>query len=268
MVAGAPACGEERYLFNRLATASVTPAGGNAIPLVTNSYDGPSSRCMGGLIASSAQWMHDSTYDVNMPYRGNLTQTVGLIGSNTECASYDTAGVVYQSADGSGKSVTVSTDASTSYSLPSVLTPNGNSSLQSTIGYASSWAATSLTQAGGGTGTTTYDLYGRPAQTQIPDGATTTYTYSYSPLPTQVATVNGRWKKTTLDGFGRVIQVDTGHGTVSDANTISRVVTQYAPCACSPLLKVSAVCPSRTIRTAERRCGQPIPMTAWGARYQ
>ena len=99
-----------------------------------------------------------------MPYRGNLTQSVGLIGSNTECASYDTAGVVYQSADGSGKSVTVSTDASTSYSLPSVLTPNGNSSLQSTIGYASSWAATSLTQAGGGTGTTTYDVYGRPAK--------------------------------------------------------------------------------------------------------
>ena len=30
-------------------------------------------------------------------------------------------------------------------------------------------------------------------------------------------------------------------GPVSDANTISRVVTQYAPCACSPLLKISAV---------------------------
>jgi YD repeat-containing protein len=79
----------------------------------------------------------------------------------------------------------------------------------------------------------------------------TTYTYTYNP-PTQTATVtnyqdtqagttNPQWKKTTLDGFGRVIQVDSGHDAVSDANTVSRVVTQYAPCACSPLLKVSAV---------------------------
>src|ERR1035441_8829323 len=29
-----------------------------------------------------------------------------------------------------------------------------------------------------------------------------------------------------------------GHDAVSDANTVSRVLTQYAPCACSPLLKV------------------------------
>jgi len=43
----------------------------------------------------------------------------------------------------------------------------------------------------------------------------------------------------TLDGFGRVIQVDSGSGTVvSLANTVSRVLTQYAPCACSPLLKL------------------------------
>ena len=37
-----------------------------------------------------------------------------------------------------------------------------------------------------------------------------------------MATLDGRWKKTTLDGFGRTIQVDSGHGTVSDANTVSR----------------------------------------------
>jgi uncharacterized protein RhaS with RHS repeats len=47
-----------------------------------------------------------------------------------------------------------------------------------------------------------------------------------------------RWKVTTLDGFGRAIQVDSGSGTVSLANTVSRVLTQYAPCACSPLLKL------------------------------
>ena len=47
-----------------------------------------------------------------------------------------------------------------------------------------------------------------------------------------------RWKVTTLDRFGRAIQVDSGSGAVSLANTVSRVQTQYAPCACSPLLKL------------------------------
>jgi len=44
-----------------------------------------------------------------------------------------------------------------------------------------------------------------------------------------------RWTKTTLDGFGRTISVVKGHDNV----TISEVDTQYAPCACSPLGKMS-----------------------------
>ena len=64
---------------------------------------------------------------------------------------------------------------------------NGNSQLQTTATYANSWAATSLTGPNGAQGTTTYDSYGRPAQTSIPDGAVTTYTYTYNPT-TQTAT--------------------------------------------------------------------------------
>ncbi len=41
----------------------------------------------------------------------------------------------------------------------------------------------------------------------------------------------------TKDGFGRTIQVQKGNGTT----VVSTVQTQYAPCACSPLGKVSAV---------------------------
>src|SRR6266480_5309391 len=37
-----------------------------------------------------------------------------------------------------------------------------------------------------------------------------------------------------MDGFGRAIQVDTGH----DSVTVSSVQTQYAACACSPLGKM------------------------------
>jgi YD repeat-containing protein len=100
-----------------------------------------------------------------------------------------------------------------------------------------------MTGPNGDQGTTTYDSYGRPSQTTIPDGAVTTYTYTYynpvtnSGANTQTATVDGRWQTTTLDGFGRTIQVQKGNG----STVVSTVQTQYAPCACSPLGKVSAV---------------------------
>jgi YD repeat-containing protein len=99
--------------------------------------------------------------------------------------------------------------------------------------YASSWSVTSMTGPNGAQSTTTYDSYGRPSQSTIPDGATTTYTYTYNP-PTQTATVNGRWQTTTLDGFGRTLRVQKGNG----STVVSTVDTQYAPCACSPLGKM------------------------------
>ena len=93
--------------------------------------------------------------------------------------------------------------------------------------------ATSFAGPIGATSTITYDGYGRPVQTTIPDGATTTYSYTYNPN-TQTATLGNRWKKTTLDGFGRVTRVEMGH----DSTTVSTVDTQYGPCACSPLGKL------------------------------
>jgi YD repeat-containing protein len=96
----------------------------------------------------------------------------------------------------------------------------------------------------GATATTTYDTYGRPSQSKIPDGAQANYAYSYYPSAnTQTATItsgdlaNPIWKRTTVDGFGRVIQVSSGH----DSITVSAVDTQYAPCGCSPLGKVRQV---------------------------
>ena len=129
--------------------------------------------------------------------------------------------------------------------------------LATTVTYASSWQVTSVTGPNGAQGTTDYDGYGRPTKTKIPDGAETNYTYTYVGVSggtanTQTATItNGkdqygnpitppadretpRWKKTTLDGFGRVTRVETGH----DSTTVSQVDTQYAACACSPLGKL------------------------------
>ena len=42
-------------------------------------------------------------------------------------------------------------------------------------------------------------------------------------------------KETTFDGFGRPIKVATGHGTT----TVSTVETEYGPCACSALGKMT-----------------------------
>jgi YD repeat-containing protein len=226
-----------QYIFNRLTSASVSVPGSSGVTIVTNSYDGSTTTSCASLAASSATYMHDSAYSTSVVYRGNLTQRVGLNGGDSTCFAYDSAGVLVQTISPTGTQVALSTDYSTSYSLPTTIVPNSNTSLQATMTYASSFAVTQVVGPNSATGSTSYDVYGRPYQTVIPDGATTTYTYSYSPTY-QVATVNNKWRKTTLDGFGRTIQVDSGHDAVTDANTVSRVVTQYAPCACSPLLKI------------------------------
>ena len=121
-----------------------------------------------------------------------------------------------------------------------MLTPGGNANLATTsLVYAGSWAVTSVADPNGATGTTTYDGLRRPTQTTIPDGAVTNYTYAYAGMNgatanQQTATLGTRFKRTTLDGFGRVTRVETGH----DATTVSQVDTQYAPCACSALGKL------------------------------
>jgi RHS repeat-associated protein len=225
------------YILNRMLTATVTPSGGSPYTLSSTSYDGYCNS--NGLTATSATMNHDGTnYPTTFVYRGNPTSVSGLNGSDTVCTSYDSAGVAYYSADSSGHSVSVSTDSTTNFSLPSSIAPNGVSIMATSASYSSSWAPATMTGPNGEAGSTTYDAYGRPYQTTIPDGATTTYTYTYGAgANTQTATVDGRWQTTSLDGFGRTIQVQKGNG----STVVSTVQTTYAPCACSPLGKMSAV---------------------------
>jgi YD repeat-containing protein len=66
-------------------------------------------------------------------------------------------------------------------------------------------------------------------------GAVTTFTYNDSATPpNKIATTNGHWVQTNMDGFGRTIRTITGNGTT----TVSTVDTQYVPCGCSPIGKV------------------------------
>ncbi|MGA2600978.1 MAG: hypothetical protein ABSH09_28775 [Bryobacteraceae bacterium] len=64
----------------------------------------------------------------------------------------------------------------------------------------------------------------------------TNYVYNDTASPpTHKATTNSHWVTTTLDGFGRTIQTDTG-----DTVTRSTTQVQFAACGCSPLGKMSA----------------------------
>ncbi len=79
-----------------------------------------------------------------------------------------------------------------------------------------------------------------PGISQVPElhGAVTTYAYNDTSVPATVTeTTNGRWVKTSLDGLGRTIRVERGHG----STVVSITDTEYAPCACSPVGRVKRV---------------------------
>ena len=215
-----------RYIRNRLRQVTVT-AGANATTLISNTYD-TNSGC-GALRDRTGIGMHDAAYDVNFAYRGNPTLVVKL--GTGHCSAYEITGVPYTATDGSGSTVDITLTANAS--LPGVLTPGGNNNLATTISYTTSFAVTSVSGPNGAGTTTAYDTYGRPSSSTMVDGAATSYSYTYNPN-TQTATLGNRWKKTTMDGFGRVTKVETGH----DGVTVATVDTQYASCACSPLGKV------------------------------
>jgi hypothetical protein len=215
-----------RYIFNRMTTAMLT-AGGTRYGLAQNTYDEPIPALT---LGPPAAMDDDANYGTGMTYRGNVTTKKTPGGSST--FEYYTTGVVKSSTGESGVAVNNTVNSSTNYSLPSVLTPGGDSNMATSIGYTSSWAVASVIGANGANSTTTYDDWGRPLTSKIPDGAQTTYTYT---MNTQTATLGTRWTKTTLDGFGRTVKVETGHDGVTPTLVAE---TEYAPCACSPLGKL------------------------------
>ncbi len=228
------------YIYNRLATATVT-ANNNFITTASITYDG--TTC-GALQDAGPVGMHDSTYNVSHTVRGNPT-SVSKMGSYS-CFAYITTGIPYKAQDATGNTVSITPDGT--YSLPSILTPNSNNNLATSLSYSSSWALTSVTGPNGVTSTTIYDSFGRPQTSTSADGAVTNYSYYYPPTvpaPYQQATISTtvnnttttQWKQTYLDGFGRSLKVISGH----DGTPVSEVDTTYAACACSPLGKMSTV---------------------------
>ena len=105
-----------RYIYNRLSSVSMTPAGGSAITLVTKSYDNGYPP-----LQATPAGMHDSNYGTSFLYRGNVTQTTGLSSSDTRYFAYDAAGVLVQTTDALGHTVAVQANSDSHYSKTEVV---------------------------------------------------------------------------------------------------------------------------------------------------
>ncbi len=127
----------------------------------------------------------------------------------------------------------VSTTSATNFAAPSQLTVG---SLNNTLSYSSFLGLTNDTDQNGASISLGYDLYARPTSVTSPFGATTGTSYNDTASPPNVYTsINGRWTQKNLDGFGRTVLTLTGKG----STTVSQAETVYAPCACSPLGKMT-----------------------------
>lgn len=217
------------YIRNRLQSAVVSNSAQN-VTLVTNTYDSQPLQNISSL------YEHGANYGTSFVYRGNVT-VIAPVGGPSETISFDITGTPILATDSLGHTVSITTDSTTNYTAPTAITPNSNTSLQTTATYTQWLVPGSITQPNSATSSTTYNSFGRPQQSTSVYGAQTNYTYSQNgALPMVItATTNGHWTKTTLDGFGRTIEFDRGYNNGSTAVTVSTVNTVYASFSGFPL---------------------------------
>jgi hypothetical protein len=166
------------------------------------------------------------------PFRGNLTGS-STAGAQT-CQLVDYLGAVRSTTDNSG-TTTLTPDATRQYAVPATITANGYSTSMQWDGLLN------LTQATGPNSATVsfgYDVASRPASTQGIDGDAVNYTYSTAGRYS-TATSGKRFTKTSVDGLGRTVKVETGYNPSPGVSVVESVVdTEYAPCACTPMGKM------------------------------
>jgi len=154
----------------------------------------------------------------------------------TRTFRYDTTGTTTRVTDQGGHTVSIGNTAATNYAAPSTITPNSEPNLATTYAWNGALEPTATQGPNLATTTAAYDASGRAQSSTNALGGVTTYQYTVNPITTK-ATTNGRWVKTTVDGFGRTVKVETGDG----SGTKTVVETEYDSCACSPLGKLKRV---------------------------
>ncbi|MEZ5355296.1 MAG: hypothetical protein R2762_21895 [Bryobacteraceae bacterium] len=222
----------DRYIRNRLYSASVTPAGGSAQPIAFNTYDTFSLTSRTGLR------QHDTAnYGAGMNIRGNATGQWQYGGLSTTF-NYDITGLTIVAQQGTR---TVSATPAQNNAVPGTMTVNGNGSLQHTMNWNTFLGLTQDAGPNGATSSYSYDAYARPTQKWSPMGSLTQFAYDDAARQTRAVT-SGRVVRTTMDGFGRPVKVETGTGGLTGSITVvSTVDTEYAACACTPMGKVKRV---------------------------
>ena len=166
---------------------------------------------------------------------GNITTSYGLDMQHDMC--YATTGAVVARTDG-GHTTTSTTNSQTNYTAPNAITTG---SFTTNINWTGALSLSNETDPGGASMGISYDPAGRPSSTTSRNGATTSYNYT---TDTTLATTttstsipsDGRWTRTTMDGFGRTIKTEVADGT----STVQSVTdAMYAACGCSPMGKLS-----------------------------
>jgi YD repeat-containing protein len=232
------------YIRNRPTLVTVTGASGSAT-LQSNTYDAYS---INALVDRPSLTLHDASFSTTKSVRGNVTtaQSPGA----TRITTYDIGGVAVTLDDGNGHKANVAPTDTTADFTPQSVKPNTNnpttdSLLQTSFTYTASYAPSSVLYPNpNDSASVTYDSVGRVATSTSRYGAVTSYTYYPAQNQTVATTPVGtatRWQRTTTDGFGRTIRVESGSGTTAGSGTLSTVETLYGACACSPLGKVVAV---------------------------
>jgi len=210
------------YVRDRVLTAQLSD-GVNGLTLASITYDG------GGL--ESLPTTPQQYTSVGGGVRG-LPTLISLPGRTLSMA-YDITGMPKREFDALGRFVETTNSQATDYTRPSAISPNGDTSLQSSMTWSTALRLMQETGPNGETKNVVYDSNARPTSTTSPHGAVTNYTYTNGP-PTVKAETNGHWTKTTMDGLGRTIKTERGDA----SGTKSIVDTEYEPCACSALGKV------------------------------
>jgi YD repeat-containing protein len=193
-------------------------------------------------LRNHAALTHCQPYDSGL-LRGNATTIVA--NGKTTNFQYDRQGNVVRTW-GASPEVQESYSTATNYMMPDVITPNSTSQLATSFTFDNAMRPTTATAPNSAVAQTWYDSFGRVEKTQSPSGAYTHHYQDYlgryhgtrtTPDSSPVAS-NGVFTTNRFDGLGRTVRVESGGGA---GPVLSVVLTEYGPCACSPMGKVKRV---------------------------
>jgi len=214
------------YLRNRVSGCSVTN-GSQTLSLGSVSYD----TYVGdfAMAATTGASFHDSAYGTTYTTRGNPVYVYRPGGADVGIKYNDLGEPVKVWTAGRTVNYTYNAD----FMVPTKITPANDVNKETTLSYNAFYQPLASSTPNGAWSNTTYGSGGRITGRTNADG--NSVTISYNDAARQVTeTVGQRWVRSTADGLGRPVKVETGDG--SGTKTI--VDTEYEPCACSPVGKL------------------------------